>query len=150
MKKISSTTTFLNKRIFPIFWFGFLSLFFCVGVFIDGDDGPGIMFFVMPIVMAVFGFFIMKIFIFDLIDEVYDQGDFLIFKNSNEEVRVYLRDIKNVNYQVMMNPARVTISVRHNTNFGSEISFSPKISIIPFKKNKDIEDLIDRIDKVRG
>jgi hypothetical protein len=50
----------------------------------------------------------------------------------------------------MVNPPRVTISVRHKTEFGDELSFSPPGSLIPFKKNKEITELIDRIDRARG
>lgn len=104
----------------------------------------------MPIIMAVFGYFIMKKLIFDLIDEVYDEGTTLLFKNGRKEVRINLTDIKNVSYTTAVNPPRVTISLRHETELGKDLTFSPPASWIPFKKNKDIEDLIDRIDKARG
>ena len=42
------------------------------------------------------------------------------------------------------------MSVRYKTDLGDELSFCPPASWIPFKKNKDIEELIDRIDKARG
>jgi hypothetical protein len=32
---------------------------------------------------------------------------------------------------------------------GDELSFSPPMSFIPFKKNQDIMELIDRIDQAR-
>jgi len=96
------------------------------------------------------GYFIMKKLVWDLIDEVYDDGITLLFRNSGKEVRVSLRDIKNVSYSTMTNPPRVTLSIRYKTDLGDEISFSPPASWIPFKKNKDIEELIDRIDKARG
>ncbi|WP_299803220.1 hypothetical protein [uncultured Shewanella sp.] len=150
MKKLTSKSTFFNKKIFPTIWFGFLAIFVITSLFAGGDNGPGPMFVVMPIFMAVFGYFIMKKLVFDLIDEVYDEGDSLLFKNSGKEVRVSLRDIKNVSYQTMMNPPKVTLSLRHETDLGSELSFSPPMSFIPFKKNKDIEELIDRIDQARG
>jgi hypothetical protein len=33
---------------------------------------------------------------------------------------------------------------------GKDLTFSPPASVIPFRKNKDIEELIDRVDTVRG
>jgi len=69
--------------------------------------------------MAIFGYFIMKNMVFDLIDKVYDEGDSLLFKNSGKEVRVSLRDVKNVSYQTMMNPPKVTLSLRHETELVS-------------------------------
>ena len=150
MKKLTSRSTFFSKKVFPVIWFGFLTFFVITSQFAGGDKGAGPMFVVMPIFMAVFGYFIMKKLVFDLIDEVYDDGDSLLFKNSGKEVRVSLQDIKNVSYQTLMNPPKVTLSLRHETDLGNELSFSPPMSFIPFKKNKDIEELIDRIDQARG
>ena len=92
----------------------------------------------------------MKNLVWDLIDEVYDEGTGLLFRNRGKEFRVKLKDIKNVSYTTMMNPPRVTLSILYPTDFGDELSFSPPASWIPFKKNKDIELLIERIDKARG
>lgn len=150
MKKLTSKSTFINKRIFPVIWFGILALIVVKSFSVEGANRPDPMFIVIPVLMAVFGYFIMKKLVFDLIDEVYDEGDSLLFKNSGKQVRVNLRDIKNVSYQYMINPPRVTLNLRHETALGKELSFSPPISFIPFKKNKDIEELIDRIDRARG
>jgi len=151
MKKLSSKTTFIYKKLFPIFWFGFLTIFLCVGLFTSiKENGPGIMFIVIPIAMMVFGYFLMKKLVWDLIDEVYDEGSALLFRNKGTEFRVNLKDIKNVSYTTMTNPPRVTLSIRYQTELGDELSFTPPASWIPFRKNKDIEGLIDRIDKARG
>jgi hypothetical protein len=151
MRKLTSKTTFFHKRIFPFIWFGFLSAFLGVGLFANvSGHGPGIMFIVVPMFMAAFGYFIMKKLVWDLFDEVFDEGTTLLFRNKGKEIRVSLRDIKNVSYSTMTNPPRVTLSIRYKTDLGDELSFSPPASWIPFKKNKDIEELIDRIDKARG
>ena len=114
------------------------------------NGSADVMIFVVPVFMAVIGYFVMKNLVFDLIDEVYDEGSSLLFKNNGKTVRINLTDIKNVSYSVMVNPPRVTISVRHKTEFGDELSFSPPGSLIPFKKNKEITELIDRSDRARG
>jgi hypothetical protein len=151
MKKISSKTTFFHKRIFPVIWFGFIGFFILTGLFADSKDRTAdIMIMVVPALMAVIGYFVMKFLIFDLIDEVYDEGSSLLFKNKGKTVQVNLTDIKNVSYSVAVNPPRVTISLRCKTEFGDELSFSPPASLIPFKRNKDILELIDRIDRARG
>lgn len=150
MKKLTSKATFFHKRVFPFIWFGFLGVFLCVGLFTNvSQNGPGIIFLVVPMGMAVFGYFIMKKLVWDLIDEVYDEGTSLLFRNGGKEVRVSLKDIKNVSYTVMTNPPRVTVSIRRKTDFGDELSFSPPVSWVPFKKNEEIERLIDRIDNAR-
>jgi len=154
MKRLSSKSTFFFKRIFPIFWFGFLAFFIVTGLFADRKHGAGamssVMSIVMPLFMAAFGYFIMKKLVFDLIDGVYDEGSSLLFKNGQKEVRVSLTEIKNVSYSTMVSPPRVTLSLRHITEFGDELSFSPPASIIPFKRNADIVELIDRIDRARS
>ena len=132
-------------------WFGFLIIFLCVGLIANiAVKGDRIMFVVVPIGMIIFGYFLMKKLVWDLIDEVYDEGTALLFRNRGQEFRVMLKDIKNVSYTIMMNPPRVTLSIRYPTDLGDELSFSPPASWNPFKKNQDIEVLIDRIDKARG
>jgi len=153
MKKISSGSTFFHKRIFPVIWFGFIVFFIATALYADrrhSSGGADMMLFIVPVLMAVIGYFVMKNLVFDLIDEVYDEGTSLLFKNKGKSIRVNLADIKNVSYSVMVNPPRVTISLRQKTEFGDELSFSPPASLIPFKKNQDITDLIDRIDRARG
>jgi hypothetical protein len=108
------------------------------------------MFLVIPIGMAIFGYFLMKKLVWDLIDEVYDEGASLLFRNGKQEVRVNLKDIKNVSYSTMTNPPRVTLSIRYKTPLGDELTFSPSASWIPFKKNEVILKLIDRIDEARN
>jgi len=61
MKKLSSKKTFIFKKLFTIFWFGFPTIFLCVGLFASiKGKGPVIMFMVIPIGMMVFGYFAMK------------------------------------------------------------------------------------------
>jgi hypothetical protein len=151
MKKLTSRATYYQKKIFPVVWFGILVLIAC-GALLTGavNSGPGIMFILVPASMAAIGYFIMKKLVFDLIDEVYDEGETLLFREKGKEVRVNLADIKNVSYSWMMSPPRVTLSIRYMTELGDELTFSPPASFIPMRKNRDIEELIDRIDKARG
>jgi hypothetical protein len=151
MKNLTSKTTFVYKKIFPITWFGFLILFLCFGLMANfAGNGPGIMFVLIPIGMMVFGYFMMKKLLWDQIDEVYDEGTDLLFRNRGRVFRVKLEDIKNVSYTTMANPPRVTLRICYPTDLGDELRSSPPASWRPFKKNKDIELLIDRIDKARG
>ena len=87
MKKLSSKSTFFYKRIFPAIWFGFTGLFLFTSLYADhrnSDSRADIMLFVVPVFMAVIGYFIMKNLVFDLIDEVYDEGSSLLFKNNGK------------------------------------------------------------------
>lgn len=152
MKKISSSFTYFNKRVLPAIWFGFLGIFMLlsIGTALFDADKPDLFSIIMPIIMGVMGYYVMKHLVFDLMDEVYDAGDFLIFRNAGKEEQINFKDIKNISYAIVMNPPRVTLSLRRETAFGNEIAFCPRVSLIPFKKNRDIEELIDRVDKARA
>jgi hypothetical protein len=151
MKRLSSKATFLYKKLLPLSWFGIVIIFICTGLIADIiGNGPGVIFIAAAVGMGALGYFFMKIFFLDLIDEVYDEGTSLLFRNKGMEFRVNLRDIKNLSYTPLVNPPRVTLSIRYQTEMGDELSFSPLWSWIPFLKNKDIMRLIDRIDIARG
>jgi hypothetical protein len=117
--------------------------------FDKGGHAPPFPFFVIPLVMMAFGFFIMKKLVFDLVDEVWDDGDTLLVKNRGQEERIVLSDIKNVNYSPYVNPPRVTLSLRRPTIFGEQISFGAPVRLIPFTTSPAIDGLIDRIDAAR-
>ena len=149
MKRISSNTFFL-KRIFPVFWFGFLALFVLTLLFANhaGNSSP-LSLFIVPAVMAVFGYVLLKKMVFDLADEVTDAGDFLLVRFGKIQEKIALTNIVNISYTLMMNPPRVTLRLRQPCLFGKEVSFSTPISWIPFSKSPIISELIDRIDIAR-
>jgi len=151
MRRISSRTTFFNKRVFPAIWFGFLALFIAIPLFFgtQGKSALSFPFLIVPLIMAVFGFFFMKKLVFDLVDEVWDNGDSLLVKNGGQEQRIALSDIKNVSYSPYINPPRVTLSLRHPSVFGDRITFGAPIRFVPFSTSPVIDDLIDRIDAAR-
>ena len=99
--------------------------------------------------MMGFGYFVMKKLVFDLVDEVWDDGEALLIKNRGQEERVALRDIKNVSYSTVINPPRVTLSVRQPTTFGDQIAFVAPVRLVPFSTSPIIADLIERVDQAR-
>ena len=151
MRRISSRMTFFNKRVFPALWFGFLILFIAVPFVSSASRNapPPFPFLIFPAVMTIFGYFIMKKLVFDLVDEVWDDGDSLVIKNRGDQERIALSDIKNVSYSMMMNPPRVTLSLRRPTAFGDEITFGTPVRFVPLSTSPIIKDLIDRIDLAR-
>ena len=151
MTKISSSLTFFNKKVFPALWFGFLA-FFVVKATLTGIVEKAPMSVVIPVFMAVIGFFVMKKLVWDLADEVYDCGDFLLVRNRGEEDRVPLSNVMNVNASTYVNPPRITLRLVTPGRFGNEIAFSPiaGVRLNPFAKNKIAEDLIVRVDRARS
>ena len=155
-QKISDSMFFM-KRAFPIIWFGFLVVF--VGVALTaavarGAEATDFVFFVIPIFIAVIGYSVMQRLVWDLVDEVYDHGDYLIVRNRGDETRIDLADIMNVSVSTLMNPPRITLRLRQPTKLGSDISFSPARSFkwLPLgdSKNPIAEDLIVRVDRARS
>ena len=157
--KISSNITFIFKKIFPIFWFGICGVIFLTSVFANiaiilGDQSYNfelIIFLIFPPIMALFGYIMMKYLVLDMVDEAYDFGSYLLLKNKKQDYKIDLKNIRNVNYAFLQNPPKVILSLKEEIeSFGKEISFAPKISFIPLKKNPLIEDLINRIDEAKS
>jgi hypothetical protein len=138
------------KKIFPLFWFGFLAVFVAIAASSAGvrGDWP---FIAMPCFMAVVGFLLMRKLLWDLADEVHDAGDYLLVRKGSEEERVPLSNIMNVSASLNMNPPRITLRLVNPGKFGQEISFSPPrpFSFNLFAKNPVAEDLIVRVDQAR-
>lgn len=151
MKQISSKYLFFAKKGFPLLWFGFLA-FFVAEAIMNGAYEKEPMILVVPCTMAVLGFFLMKNLLWDLADEVYDCGDFLVVKNRGLEERVPLSNIMNVSASMNMNPRRITLRLVAPGKLGQEISFSPAAPFTRnlFAKNPVAEDLIVRVDKARS
>jgi hypothetical protein len=148
MRRISSSMTFFYKWVFPIFWFGIVGLVF-IALALDGwgsDRSVPVEFLVAPVLMAIIGYFVMKRLVLDLVDEVLDVGDALIIRNRGQEERVALSEIMNVSYEAFMNPRRVTLRLRRPSVFGTQVSFSAPMSLIPFSTSPVIDELIERID----
>ena len=151
MKQISSKWTFYHKRIFPVFWFGFLGLFILIGFF-SGDPAQKPMFLLIPVVMALVGFFLVKKLTWDLVDEVFDCGDTLLIKNRGQETLVPLSNIMNVSVSSYVNPPRITLKLISPVSLGDEIAFSPVtgLRLNPFSKNQVAEDLIVRVHRAKS
>ncbi len=76
---------------FLIFWFEFLAFLVLASFLSMRERGDyAYMFFVIPILMPAFGYLLMKQFVFDLVDEVWDRGDHLVVKNRGLERKIRL------------------------------------------------------------
>ena len=93
----------------------------------------------------------MRRMVFDLADEVYDEGDALRVRYGGDEERIALADIVNVSYAGMTNPQRITLTLRNPGRFGREVTFSPQQTFLGplFRTNPLVTELIDRVDAAR-
>jgi hypothetical protein len=152
MRRISSRMTFVNKRVFPTVSFGLLALFIAVPLalsIIRNTAPPPLPALIVPAILIVGGYFLMKRLVFVLADEVWDDGNSLVIKKRGEQERVALSDIKTISYSPLANPPRVTLSFLRSTAFGNEITFNGPMRLIPIGGNPVIQDLIDRVDRAR-
>lgn len=158
MRRLSSSSTFFYKRIFPVLWFGFLLVFLAIALWgtlypqASARPQPVVSFLLMPLLMAGIGFLVFRKLIFDLVDEVWLDGDWLVVKNRDEQRRVALSDVMNVNATTMTNPRRITVMLRTDTRYGRSISFmpaSPRGFLSAFKPDPIATDLIERVDALR-
>lgn len=150
MTRISSRSTAFFKRGFPVLWFGFITafvvLFVASGVF---EKAPPVL--LVPVVLTVVGFVMMKAFLWDLVDEVYDGGDHLLVRNAGQEEAIPLSNIMNVSATMFVNPPRISLRLATPSRFGDEVVFSPAVGVRlnPFKRLPLIDDLIVRVDQAR-
>ncbi|MGM0564514.1 MAG: hypothetical protein ACQES2_09295 [Pseudomonadota bacterium] len=98
MKKISGSTLYV-KSIFPGIWFGLLAIFFFLGLLfwlISGTAQELIKALFLFGLMGVFGYIFFHKITEDLADEVYDEGESLLFRKGSEEQRVKFEEINKI------------------------------------------------------
>jgi hypothetical protein len=151
MRRISSSMTFFYKRIFPFIWFGILLGVIAVSLLAgpQPDAASALPFLIAPLAMAFVGYILFKKLIFDLVDEVFDEGDSLLVRNGTQEEHIALSDIMNVNYAALVSPPRVTLSLRRPSSFGDKITFCAPVRFVPFATSPVIDEVIQRVDAAR-
>lgn len=158
MQRLSSSMTFFYKRVFPVLWFGFIAIFI-VSWFGIGSARPHFvrpdwwMDLLPPLLMGIIGGIVFKLLIFNLVDEVWLEGDTVVVKNRGESTRLPLTDVINVNCTTMTNPPRITLSLRtESARLGKQVNFIPagrRGLLAAFKSNPIADELIRRIDALR-
>lgn len=101
--------------------------------------------------MGFLGFMIMKNLVFDLLDEVWDEGDSLILVKEDQRETIQLADIINVSDTYMINPPRITLLLREPCRFGREVVFTPASGFRFFKvfqRNPIAQELLQRVHKL--
>ena len=150
---LTSKTTSFYKHWFPRIWLGGVSIFLLIGLSQllkkDGFNAGNAIFVAGPAVMLVVGYTLFRFMLFDLVDEVRDEGDSLIVRNNGVEEEIPITNIINVSYSGLQSPNRITLTLRDDSGFGKNIAFMPELRMIPFKHHPIATDLIERIDAAR-
>ena len=152
-KRIPSRNTFFLKRVLPALLFGVLAFGMAAPLVLmrGSRAAPPWPVLVMPVLMGVIFYVVLRRLVFDLADEVVDEGDALRVRFGDDEERIALAEIINVSYSGITNPPRITLTLRTAGRFGREVTFSPRQSFLSplFRPNPLVNELIERVDAAR-
>ena len=152
-KRISSRNTFFQKRVLPYLLFGVIALGVAAPLALTRGypNAPAWPVFAAPLAVAIVIYVVLKKLVFDLADDVWDEGDALRVRFGEEEERIPLAQIINLSYSGITNPPRITLTLRAPGRFGREVTFSPQQSFLSplFRPNPLVNDLIERVDAAR-
>jgi hypothetical protein len=154
MRRISSRLTSFYKKTFPVV--GCVAVLVTVvmaGVVVrTGRPGTSV-FLIMPLLMLAVGYAIYRNLVSGLVDEVWLEGDAIVVKNRDELAKIALHDVTNVDVSSMMNPRRITLTLRHETRWGNRIIFMPAVESVgfaySFKPDPIAAELTARVDALR-
>ncbi len=152
MTRLSARGTYFVKRLIPVALFGVAGLILLSIVSARQRGGKDLELHVfVPFLLVFFGvaYFILRKLVLDLVDAVWDDGDALVIKNHHQEVRIPLSEIMSVGYAGFQNPSRVTLYLRHPSQFGDEIAFATPARIFNFRLPPEIRELMVRVDQAR-
>ncbi|MEJ2406075.1 MAG: hypothetical protein P8171_17590 [Candidatus Thiodiazotropha sp.] len=148
MKKISGST-FYYKKVFPALWFVFL-LFIFIASLVSGVGEESFLILTMPVVMAIFGYMVIKFRFWNLADEVYDYDNYLEFHKDGKTQKVYLNEIVNIEYSRLNAPDRILMHTRTQGPIGGELVFILPIRLIPFTTNPLAYQIIERVNEAKN
>ncbi|HYL03309.1 MAG TPA: hypothetical protein VEU54_07805 [Steroidobacteraceae bacterium] len=151
-KRISSRNTFFLKRFLPVLLLGVVALMLVPPMLLalHGRAFPYPVL-VVPLFLGIIFYVVLRRLVFDLADEVYDEGDALRVRFGDEEERIPLAEIVNLSYAGLTNPPRITLTLRNPGRFGKEVTFSPQQRFLSplFRKDPLVGELIERVDAAR-
>jgi hypothetical protein len=145
MRQLSSSSTWWHKKAFPMIWFGFLGFMMLImlpSVLQEQTPAPIIL---IPLGLAIFGFFLLRLLVWPLVDEVYLDSDDVVVRNKGEEDRFPFSNVINVQGSEYTNPERITLNLKQPCLFGDEIKFMPPPRWLAYGKHPLANELIRRI-----
>jgi hypothetical protein len=153
-RRISAGKTWFYKHVFPLIFIGMIALSMVLAIASSQRGaGPPLPALIVPLFAVGIVWFVLRRLVSDLADEVWDEGDALRVRFGPDEERIALADIVNIGYTTMINPARVTLTVRTAGRFGKEVTFCPVQQGGVFgsvlRTNPLVTDLIERVDAAR-
>lgn len=137
---------FYSKKGFPVVWFGFVAYFLLSAA---TSGATSVMSYLIPVGMGVFGLILFRAYVWDMVDEVYDAGDRLVFRKSGIEQVVPLEAIVSIDSVSMQSFERVTVQTQIPGPMGMDLIFGVPAPLNPFSKSPVVKDLIARVDRTK-
>ncbi|MDD1830246.1 hypothetical protein LRP52_49955, partial [Photobacterium sp. ZSDE20] len=103
----------------------------------------------IPIFVSVVAFFLFKVKVSDLSDEVLDYGDYLLFRKGKTTQLIHFDEIISV-YSERGSPERIIINLRTEGNIGKKLVFTPPSRLHQYTENPIAVELIARVEKSRA
>jgi hypothetical protein len=128
MQRLSSRSTFFHKRVFPVLWFGpfVVAVVFLVYEAVASRQYGLFAAAILPLGFILLGIRGFKHFVFDLVDEVWLDGDHLLVRLGGRRSVIELSNVSDVETKMIQNPSRVKLTLRAPCSpFGDCISFVP-------------------------
>ena len=152
MKKISRDESFFWRKVDPKISFVFLGFIFLVqiGLFIvQGRTKENVYGLIIAASLITAELLYRKIFVFDIIDEVFEDGESLVFRQRGKTARVLFSEIEKIHYETLWRPQKVTVTVSRKTELGRVLRFYPPRVGWLYEYDQDVKALIDRIDEAK-
>ncbi|ACL06925.1 hypothetical protein Dalk_5255 [Desulfatibacillum aliphaticivorans] len=144
MKKISQGVPFTQKILFPatLLGIGVYALLAVLDVFHDGSS-PFVL--LVPMGFAALFFIMIKMEAFSLFEEVFEDGETLVFKKDGKCVRIPFSEIEKIQYETFWRPLKVRVNTTYKTEFGKVLRFYPPRVGYFYEYDHDVKDLMDHI-----
>lgn len=144
------------KRIFPGVWFGAV-LLGMVAVWSMGNWPAAILSLVGGLILATAGWYSMKGMLWELADEVWDDGDALVVRKGQQQERILLSDVGLLDYDVGKfferrygSPTRVWLRARYFPRERPDITFLPIADEWFWRLHPALRDVIRRVEAARA
>lgn len=120
---VNTAKTFEVKKAFPAIFYALMAVGFLAGIF-SRPFNPK--FVAIALLMTFGGTVLMWLLVWDLADEVVDEGGYLRVRKGRIEERVMLRDVVKVSYSGNTNPVRLSLWLHRPNRLGDRVVFIPK------------------------
>ena len=155
MKRISSRSTALFKRLAPRIWFGFYAVFVVISVAQGALVNGNALSLIGLCAVGALGYVLMRKLVWAFVDEVFDAGEFLVVKNRGREYQIPLTDIIEVSASMVEDRPRISVKLSGETAngpLGAQVVFYPDAParVGPPDVQPLVADLSARADKARA